>query len=135
MGGILHVPPHGPCGAFGAGQPCHSARVHEIRWKKSRWGEESGCSEAYMPHPRCRFVCWCAMPVRSAWRRAAMELNARGGGDPLDTEPLGRGKCGFGVLCMQSRCFAFSVYLCGMCVAMALWVGALYSDRGRSDCR
>ena len=37
MGSILHVPPHGPCGAFGAGQPCHSARVHEIRWINEVW--------------------------------------------------------------------------------------------------
>ena len=106
----------------------HQTLVFEIRWKKSRWGEECGCSEAYMPHSRFRFDRWCAMPVRSVSRRAAMELNARGGGDPLDTEPLGRGKCGLGVLCMLSRCFGFSVYLCGMCVALALWVGALYSD-------
>ena len=37
MGGILHVPPHGPCGAFGAGQPCHSALVFEIRWINEVW--------------------------------------------------------------------------------------------------
>ena len=33
---------------------------------------------------------------------------------------------------MLRRYVAFWVYLCGMCVALALWVGALYSD-GRSS--
>jgi len=38
------------------------------------------------------------------------------------------GKYGFGVLCMLRRYVTFLVYLCGICVALALWVGALYSD-------
>ena len=80
MGGILHVPPHGSCGAFGAGQPCHSARVHEIRW------------------------------INEVWLVVFL------------------GKYGFGVLCILRRCVAFLGYLCGICVALALWVGALYSD-------
>ena len=29
---------------------------------------------------------------------------------------------------MLRRYVAFLVYLCGICVALALWVGALYSD-------
>ena len=29
---------------------------------------------------------------------------------------------------MLRRYVAFLVYLCGMCVALDLWVGALYSD-------
>ena len=38
------------------------------------------------------------------------------------------GKYGFGVLCTPRRYIAFLFYLCGVCVALALWVGALYSD-------
>jgi hypothetical protein len=32
---------------------------------------------------------------------------------------------------MLRRYVAFLGYLCGICVALALWVGALYSDTGR----
>ena len=31
------VPPHGPCGASGAGQPCNLALVFEIRWINEVW--------------------------------------------------------------------------------------------------
>ena len=128
------VPPHGPCGAVGAGQPWAST----IRFRDPLEKEPLGRGKwvfrglhAASALPFRLLVCYA--------RAKRLAPGSHGTERPWWWRSVGygavgaSGKCGFGVLCMLSRCFVFSVYLCGMCVALALWVGALYSDLPQSS--
>ena len=79
FGSLLHVPPHGPCGAFGAGQPCHSTFFFEIRWVKRFRARlrTLGRGKSGVKRPTCRIRVAMCGPAKTNERRVSSHENIR----------------------------------------------------------